>query len=269
MERNAIGIFDSGVGGLSVFREVRKRLPDEDLLYVADSGHAPYGDRSGEFIRARSETIVEFFLDQGTKAIVIACNTASAVAVQALRSRFPVAIVAIEPAVKPAIGITRSGVIGILATRQTVESEKLARLMNQFGTGVRILVQPCPGLAELVERGELSGAATEALVSQYVTPLIEQGADTIVLGCTHYPFLAETIRKIAGPEVNVLDPAAAVARQLHHRLETAQLLSSKPKVGTERFWTSGDPARVRSVIAQLWGKDVPMLSLPTEFASIA
>lgn len=269
MESSAIGVFDSGVGGLSVFREVRKLLPGEDLLYVADSGYAPYGDRPADFIRERSETIVEFFLAEGAKAIVVACNTASAVAAQALRARFPITIVAIEPAVKPAIGITRTGVIGLLATRQTAASEKLARLMKEFGTGVRILVQPCPGLAEVVERGELGGTDTEALVARYVAPLIEQGADTIVLGCTHYPFLVDTIRKIAGPRVNVLDPAAAVARHLRYRLETAGLLSSKPEFGTEQFWTTGDPARVRSVIAQLWGKDAPTLSLPTAFASIA
>lgn len=269
MSGSAIGVFDSGVGGLSVFREVRNALPGEDLLYVADSGHAPYGERSGDFIAQRAEAIVEFFLAEGTKAIVVACNTATAHAVQKLRSRFPVTIVAIEPAVKPAAGITRSGVVGLLATRQTAASQRLANLLQEHGKGMRVLVQPCPGLAEAVERGELGGAATEALVAGFIRPLIAQGADTIVLGCTHYPFLAETIRKIAGPEVTVVDPSPAVARELHRRLHSAKLLSNRSQPGTERFWTSGDPAHVRSVVAQLLGKEVEMQPLPTEFASAA
>lgn len=269
MKGKAIGIFDSGVGGLSVFREIRRRLPGEDLLYVADSGHAPYGDRPGEFIRQRAETIVEFFLDQGAKAIVVACNTASAVAVQVLRERFPTTIVAIEPAVKPAAGLTRSGVVGVLATRQTVKSERLAKLVEAYGKGVRVLVQPCPGLAEVVERGELDGEATEALVAGYVRPLLAQGADTIVLGCTHYPFLARTIGKVAGPGVTVVDPSAAVARELHRRLETGQMLRARESAGVEHFWTSGDPVRVKSVVAQLWGRDVAMNPLPPAFAAIA
>ncbi len=269
MSGSAIGVFDSGVGGLSVFREVRTALPGEDLLYVADSGFAPYGDRSSEFISQRAEAIVEFLLAEGAKAIVVACNTATAHAVQKLRSRFPVTIVAIEPAVKPAAGLTRSGVVGLLATRQTSASQRLAALLQEHGKGMRVLVQACPGLAEVVERGELGGAATEALVASFIDPLIAQGADTIVLGCTHYPFLAETIRKIAGPDVTVIDPSAAVARELHRRLDSARLLSGRGQPGTERFWTSGNPAHVRSVVAQLLGKDVAMHPLPMEFASVA
>ena len=266
MQNRPIGVFDSGVGGLSVFREVRRALPGEDLLYVADSGHAPYGNRPSSFIARRAEAIAEFFVNEGAKAIVVACNTATAVAVQTLRSRFPIAIVAIEPAVKPAALLTRSGVIGILATSQTIASDRLSRLVQEHGERVRVLMQPCPGLAEQVEKAELEGADTEALIARYVSPMVERGADTIVLGCTHYPFLAQAIRKVAGPDVSIVDPSLAVARELHRRLEAGGLLSGRQDSGAERFWTSGDPDEVRRVVALLWGKEVAMRPLPPEFS---
>lgn len=269
MKSNPIGVFDSGVGGLSVFREIRNALPGEDLLYVADSGFAPYGDRPDKFITQRAEAIVAFFVSEGAKAIVVACNTATAVAIQTLRSNFAIAIVAIEPAVKPAAQLTRSGVIGILATSQTVASERLSRLVQQHGERVRVLMQPCPGLAELVEKAELEGAGTEALIARYVLPLLAQGADTIVLGCTHYPFLSAAIAKVAGPKVSVVDPSAAVARELHRRLASSKLLSEQAGAGSEQFWTSGDPDRVRPVVALLWGRDVTMLALPSAFTAQA
>jgi len=257
-----IGVFDSGVGGLSVLREIRTALPEENLLYVADSGAAPYGDRPGEFIKERAETIVEFFIGERVKAVVVACNTATAVAIQALRSRFTIAMVAIEPAVKPAAAISRSGVIGVLATSQTLASERFARLVEKYGRGVRILLQPCPGLVEQVEKGELDGPGTKELVAGHVRPLLNQGADTIVLGCTHYPFLLPIIRAIAGPTVSVIDPAVAVARELRRRLKTSELLSPAGNPGSERFWTSGAPDQVGPVVAQLWGRNVDVHPLP-------
>ena len=257
-----IGVFDSGVGGLSVLREIRAALPGENLLYVADSGSAPYGDRPGEFIKERAEKIVEFLIGERVKAIVVACNTATAVAIQALRSRFAIAMVAIEPAVKPAAAISRSGVVGVLATSQTLTSERFARLVEKYGRGVRILLQPCPGLMERVEKGELDGPGMKALVAGYLRPLLDRGADTIVLGCTHYPFLLPIIRAIAGPTVSVIDPAVAVARELRRRLKAGELLSSRGEPGTERFWTSGAPDQVGPVVAQLWGKRVEVHPLP-------
>jgi len=262
-----IGVFDSGVGGLSVLREIRHALPRENLLYVADSGFAPYGDRPAEFIQRRAEGIVEFFADAGAKAVVVACNTATAVAVQALRSRFMFPIVAIEPAVKPAAETTRSGVIGILATSQTLASANFSRLVERHGKGVQVLQQPCPGLVEQVEKAELAGATTEALVTRYVRPLLDRGADTIVLGCTHYPFLFSTIRAIAGPRVTLIDPAVAVARELKRRLEAGGLLSLDGR-GTEQFWTSGSPDRVRTVIGQLWAGAVEVHPLPATLAAL-
>lgn len=260
-----IGVFDSGVGGLSVLREIRALLPKEDLLYVADSGYAPYGDRPSEFILQRAEAITAFFAAQGVKAVVVACNTATAVAVQALRARHSMAIVAMEPALKPAAETTRSGVIGILATSRTLASDSFARLAERHGKGVRVLLQACPGFVELVEHAELQGANATALVERHVTPLLQQGVDTLVLGCTHYPFLGSLIQSVSGTNVSVIDPSPAVARELRRRLTAAELLSTNPK-GAEYFWTTGTPDKVKNIISQLWGSPVDVETLPSVFA---
>jgi glutamate racemase len=257
-----IGVFDSGVGGLSVLREIRRELPHEDLLYVADSGHAPYGDKSTQLIEARAIAIVEFLASQHAKAIVVACNTATGAAVKTLRSRFSIPIVAMEPAVKPAAAHTQSGVIGVLATSGTIASDNFAKLYTRFGADVKILMQACPGLVEQVEAGDLSGGKTRALIAQYVLPLLAQNADTIVLGCTHYPFLISLIQEIAGPSVAIIDPAAAVARELRRRLESIAMLSHGTGAGTEHFWTSATPDTARQVISQLWKTDVDVQNLP-------
>jgi glutamate racemase len=259
---NPIGVFDSGVGGLSVLREIRRELPGEDLLYVADSGHAPYGDKSTQLIEARSIAIVEFLVSQHAKAIVVACNTATGAAIETLRARFSVPIVAMEPAVKPAATHTKSGVIGVLATSGTLVSNNFAKLHARFGADVNILVQACPGLVEQVEAGDLSGDKTRALIARYVVPLLEQGADTLVLGCTHYPFLASLIQEIAGSSVAIIDPAPAIARELRRRLANANLLSIESRAGTERFWSSAAPGKTKQVISLLWQVDVEVRSLP-------
>lgn len=258
-----VGVFDSGMGGLSVLRKIRKTLPGEDLLYVADSGHAPYGDRSRDFIEGRVGAIADFFLGRQVKAIVVACNTATGVAVEGLRARCPVPVVAIEPAIKPAAGITKSGVVGVLATRQTIASARVSRLVALYGNSIRVLLQPCPGLVEQVERAELASPETGALVAGYVTPLLEKGADTIVLGCTHYPFLNPLIQAIAGPGVTVIDPAAAVARELGRRLIACDIAACSSRPGTERFWTSGPIDRAQTVMTELWGAGVVVRSLPS------
>lgn len=262
MKSAPIGVFDSGVGGLSVLREIRAVLPGEDLLYVADSGFAPYGDRATEFILERAEAITAFFVSQGAKAVVVACNTATAVAVQALRARHSVAIIAMEPALKPAAEKTRSGVVAVLATSRTLASGSFARLAEKYGKGVQVLLQACPGFVELVEKAELQGPDTAALVERYVVPLLTKGADTFVLGCTHYPFLSPMIQSVCGADVRVIDPSPAVARELRRRLATAGLLSTETKLGTERFWTSGAPGKVRTIIEQLWGKTIDIEALP-------
>ncbi|MGZ5043375.1 MAG: glutamate racemase [Methylobacter sp.] len=259
---NPIGVFDSGVGGLSVLREIRRALPSEDLLYVADSAYAPYGDKSQQFIEARSIAITEFLISRQAKAIVVACNTATGAAVATLRSKFLMPIIAMEPAVKPAVETSQSGVIGVMATSRTLVSDNFVKLFARYGEHAKILGQACPGLVEQVEAGDLSGAKTRLLLEGYVLPMLEQGADTIVLGCTHYPFLAPLIREIAGPNVAVIDSAAAVARQLQRRLEVAGLLADAAKVGTECFWTSGALDKAKPLVAQLWKPDVETYALP-------
>lgn len=244
-------MFDSGIGGLSVLVEIHRTLPHEDLLYVADSGHAPYGEKPRAVIEARAAAIVSFLAGQGAKAVVVACNTATSVAVEGLRAQWRMPIVAIEPAIKPAVATTRSGVVGVLATSQTIASERFARLVARFGAAATVAAQPCAGLVEQVERGELDTPATRTLVEQCVRPLVARGADTLVLGCTHYPFVAPLIQEIAGPGVTILNPAAAVARELERRLMERQLLSPAHEAGRIRCWTSGSTRHLRRLLAVL------------------
>jgi glutamate racemase len=262
--RAPVGVFDSGVGGLSVLREIRRELPAEELDYVADSRYAPYGDHSAEYVLERSEKMTDFLLGRGAKAVVIACNTASASAVDALRARYPVPIVAMEPAVKPAVTQTRSGVVGVLATAHTLSTAKFAHLVATHAGKVRVLPQPCPGLADRVEAGDLSGTATRALLERYLTPLIEAGADTLVIGCTHYAFLEDLVREVAGPGVGVIDSAVPVARQLRRRLDELDLLAPEPgSPGPPRIWTTGWPSDVARVVARMWGAELEVRAFPS------
>lgn len=256
-----VGIFDSGVGGLSVLRHIRSALPQESLLYCADSRHAPYGSKTPEAIRERSRKLTQFLLDQGAKAIVVACNTATAAAAATLREQFDVPVVAMEPAVKPAAAATRSGVIGVLATVGTLQSAQFAALLENYGQGVRVVTQACHGLVECVERGELEAASTRALLESYVAPLLAEGADTLVLGCTHYPFVRGLIQDIAGPEVTLVDTGAAVARQLARRLQETGLTAGAGAAG-EHFWTSGELVQAREIMPRLWGGPVRVDALP-------
>ena len=252
-QHKPVGVFDSGIGGLSVLHALRAELPYEHFLYVGDSGFAPYGDRSPEFVAERAVTLTEFLIDQDAKAVVVGCNTATAVAVESLRSRFAIPIVAIAPAVKPAASRTRSRGVGVLATTGTLSSPNMGKLLASYGADVEFVIQPCPGLADQVEKGELASNSTRALVERYVRPMIDKGADIIVLGCTHYPFVRPVIQDVAGPGVEVIDPATAVARELRRRLQNAGLLSDFTGVGTERFWTTGTVEVVGPIVRQLWG----------------
>lgn len=260
-----VGVFDSGVGGLSVLREIHAQWPTEALVYVADSGHAPYGEKSADFIEARVRHLIDHLRGCGAKAIVVACNTVTGLMIERLRQHYPqTPIVAIEPAVKPAAQSTRSGVIGVLATRQTVASPGLARLVDTYAQGKRVLLQACPGWVERVERGLLDGPDTEAAVAAYVNPLLAQGADTLVLGCTHYPFLAPVIQRLAGDGVQIIDPAAAVARELGRRLAQAGLAApaGAETAADVTFWTSADTSQSACLIARLWGQPVQPQPLP-------
>ena len=213
----AIGIFDSGVGGLTVLQAVRAQLSAENLLYVADSQHMPYGERDPEYITRRCIAVARFLHQQPVKALVVACNTASVVTIQTLREQLDIPIVGIEPAIKPAASVTRSGVVGVMATSRTVHSPGVKKLCDLYGQNVEIILTPCAGLVERIERTELDTPSTRALLSSFVTPMLAAGADTIVLGCTHYPFVRDVIQDIVGNAVTIIEPGAAVARQLTRR----------------------------------------------------
>ena len=262
MAENApIGVFDSGVGGLSVLREIRLRLPRESLLYLADSGYVPYGEKSPEFIRERCRSIAAFLLEQGAKALVLACNTATAAGIAELRELYPqIPLVGMEPAVKPAAQATRSGVVGVLATTGTLRSARFAALLDRFASNVRVITQPCPGLVECIEAGELSAPATRALLETFVQPLLDQGCDTLILGCTHYPFLKPLLAEILPSTVTLVDTGAAVARQLEAVLAARnQLAGGEPNT---RFWSTGEPQRLVEVLPILWGEGAAVTYCP-------
>ncbi|WP_338479530.1 glutamate racemase [Pseudomonas trivialis] len=247
-----IGVFDSGVGGLSVLDEIQQLLPHESLLYVADCGHIPYGEKTPAFILERSRLVAEFFRSQGAKAFVIACNTATVAAVADLRLDFPDwPLVGMEPAVKPAAAATRSGVVGVLATTGTLQSAKFAALLDRFATDVRVITQPCPGLVELIETGDLTSPALRQLLQGYIEPLLSAGCDTIILGCTHYPFLKPLLAQMLPPSVILIDTGAAVARQLKHLLGQRDLLATG-NPSPAQFWTSGDLYHLRNILPTLW-----------------
>lgn len=246
-----IGVFDSGVGGLSVLRELRSLMPAEDFIYFADSAHCPYGGKPHSAILARSVAITEELLAAGCKLIVVACNTATIAAVEHLRANYPVPFVGMEPAVKPACALTRSGVVGVLATGAALAGEKFHRLVAEHASGVRVITQPCPGLVECVESGELDGPRVHSLVERYLEPLRAAGADVLVLGCTHYPFLRPLIQRLAGPSVQLLDTGAAVARQTRRVLEREQLLRDSSAAGRFEWRSSGDAAHLAPLIQRL------------------
>lgn len=247
-----LGVFDSGVGGLSLWREIARQLPHEDTLYLADQAHVPYGNRSLSEVRAFSEGVTRFLLDQGAKAIVVACNTASAAALYYLRRTFPgVPFVGMEPAVKPAVERTCNGVVGVIATQATFQGELFSSLLDRYASEVEVLTQVCPGLVEAVETGALDTPETEALLQACLTPLVEAGIDQLVLGCTHYPFLRPVIKRVAGPNVAVIDPAPAVARQTARVLTRRGLEAAKSREGCHRFCTSGDGPRFQAMIDRL------------------
>lgn len=247
-----IGVFDSGVGGLSVWREIIRQLPAEDTLYFADQAHIPYGQRPLHEVRRLTEDLTRFLLAQGAKLIVVACNTASGAALHALRVTFPdVPFVGMEPAVKPAIEHTRTGIVGVIATPATFQGNLFAGLLQRFGNGFDIHTQACPGLVEAVEAGALDTPETEALLRQYLIPLLDAGIDQLVLGCTHYPFLSPLIQRIVGPEVTLIDPAPAVARQVGRVLARRNLLAPAGQIGHHQFYTSSDTTRFSAMVRRL------------------
>lgn len=246
-----IGVFDSGVGGISVLKHIRESLPDESVIYYADSHYAPYGNQSPEFIIERARYLTDFLIVKGAKAIVVACNTATAAAVAILRQHYQLPIIGMEPAVKPAVATTKTGVIGVLATSGTLKSAQFAALLEHYGHHVQVVTQACHGLVEAIERGEIDTPTTIALLRNYVQPLLNANADVIVLGCTHYPFVKAQIESIVNSKAALIDTGEAVARQLKRRLLEEDLL--KLSTGSSlTFWSNSRSPNVRQVIARLW-----------------
>lgn len=254
-----IGVFDSGVGGLSVLSEIRRLLPRPDIIYLADRANAPYGQRSLEEVRGLAEACTAHLLGLGAGMIVVACNTASAAALLHLRSIHPgVPFVGMEPAVKPAADLTRSKVVGVLATAATFQGELFASVVGRFADGVTVVNQACPGWADLVETGVTSGPVAEAAVAHHLDPVLEAGADTLVLGCTHYPFLRHLIAARAGAQVAIVDPARAVAR----RVATLAGESTGPsETGGLRLMTTGNRADTENIMRELTGIDRPVTAV--------
>ncbi len=255
MPSRPIAVFDSGVGGLSVLREVRRLLPAEDLLYLADQAHVPYGPRDPDEVRRLCEGITRFCLARDAKLVVVACNTASGAALHHLRAVFPqVPFVGMEPAVKPAAQASRTGAVGVLATPGTFQGQPFCRVVERFAQGVRVCVATCPGLVEAVERGETGGPEVWRIVAAAVAPLLEERIDALVLGCTHFPFALETIRAVCGPGVEVIDPAPAVARQVRRVLEDRGLPAAGTREGSARWVTTGPAERLAALLPRLWGE---------------
>ncbi len=251
-----IGVFDSGVGGLSVLRAIRRELPSENIIFFADQSHVPYGPRPLEEVRQFSFAITRFLLQRGAKAIVVACNAASAAALHALRQEFPeTPFIGMEPAVKPAAEHTRSGVVGVLATPATFQGALYASVLERFAKGVIVLQDTCPGLVSQIEAGEMDSLSTRRILEKALQPMLAQGIDTVVLGCTHYPFIIPLVQEITGPDVRVIDPAPAVARQVGRVLEAAGLrqpIGSAP--AWQQFFTSGSPQHLDGLLPRLLGE---------------
>lgn len=249
-----IGLFDSGVGGWSVLNAVHELLPHESLIYVADSAFAPYGDKSPEQIIERSFSIVDFLIGEGCKAIVVACNTATAAAISRLREEYQVPIIGVEPGIKPAVEQSLTGRIGVMATQYTVESDKFQALLSRFADK-QIIIQPCPGLVELIESPE----TTDQQLLEYLTPqldsFLKEGVDTLALGCTHYGFVLDQIKTVLGDTVRIIDTPSAVARELKRRLESDALICEDAVSCVHLLTTSSDLARAQNRVDKLLKRD--------------
>ena len=267
MSDKPIGVFDSGIGGLSVLKYIHASLPNEQLLYFADSGYAPYGGRTEDEIVERSLAIAEFLMQYDAKAMVVACNTATAAAIKALRACYPdMPLVGVEPGLKPAAALTKTGTVGVLATKGTLSSEKFKLLHEQISatTNVQFLPQPCIGLADQVEKGELQSAETALLLRRYIEPLIEQGADTLVLGCTHYPFVLPLIEDIVAhlttKPIAIVDTGEPIARQLVRLLTERSLLRIEGP-GKIAAFTTGSEGALKTAFSRLLHLEPPVMTV--------
>jgi glutamate racemase len=241
-KNDPIAVYDSGVGGLSVLRAIREQLPNEKLIYLGDQAHVPYGERSMEELRSLAEAVTRFFLSQKVKMLVVACNTASAAALKHLRLVFPqLPFVGMEPALKPASQHTHSGKVGVLATPATFAGELYASVVERFAQNVKIYQSTCPGLVAQIEKGAMQSKKTRAILEEAIQPMLDEGVDRLVLGCTHYPFVIPQIEEILAGRAEVVDPAPAVARQVKRVLESLDLLADSCAEGDLKFMTTASP----------------------------
>jgi glutamate racemase len=250
-----LGVFDSGVGGLSVLRAIHQLLPEESLVYFGDQGHVPYGPRPMDEVRRFAEEITRFMLDKNAKLIVVACNTASAAALHYLRESFPeVPIVGMEPAIKPAAEITHTGVVGVLATPATFQGALYSSVVERFANHVKILQDTCPGLVQQIEKGDFTSDATRGILQAALKPMMKMGIDTIVLGCTHYPFVIPLIQEIVGLDVRVIDPSPSIARQVERLLVSFGTRTDQSQTIPMQFFTSGKAINFKRLLPKLFGE---------------
>lgn len=257
-----IGVFDSGLGGLSVLRAVRAQLPGEAIIYVADSLYAPYGERDEDFIGDRTLAIGQWLVAQGAKVLVVACNTATAQSIAMVRERLPIPLVGVEPGIKPAASQSKTRVAGVLATQSTLRSARFQTLLERYAADCRFLCQPGHGLVQAIERCDVGSAELRALLRSHLQPMLDAGADTLVLGCTHYPFLDEAIRDIVGERMTLIDTSVAIARQLERVLDQHGLRAAAdtPAATVElpRLCSTSDGAHLQQLAATLLQLDAPV-----------
>lgn len=254
---HAIGIFDSGVGGLSIAKCISENLPNEQLLYIADSAYAPYGDISVASIEQRVNAIADWLITQKVKALVVACNTATVNVIEQLRNRLTIPIIGVEPAIKPAAKLSKQNKVALLVTQSTANNKRFLALVEKHKQSSEVFIQACPGLVELVEAGEIHSTACQQLLESYITPLISQGVDTLVLGCTHYPFLRQQINDITRDKIAIMETAQPVTEQLKRRLSEHYLLADKKAVPHQFFTTNSCPTQ-QQIFSDLWGKSLSL-----------
>ena len=257
-----IAIFDSGVGGLSIAQCINHRLPNENLLYVADTLHAPYGDKTAEFIQQRVNEIAYWFIERNAKAIVVACNTATVNAIDQLRKNISIPVIGVEPAIKPAVNLSKNKKVAILVTKATAENQRFLTLVAQYSHNSEVIIQPCPGLVELIEQDKKNSPECELLLSEYLQPLLDKGVDTIVLGCTHYPLVKGIINKICGENVIIMETALPVTEQLQRQLALHNLINPSNKLGTTRFYSSKHSDMQQALFTHIWQQSLQLNSYP-------
>lgn len=267
MNKQAIGILDSGVGGLSIAQAIHNTLPGEDLIYIADSKYAPYGDKTTAEIHHRVSTLIELLKQHKIKALVVACNTATVNLIGQLRTKYSLPIIGVEPGVKPAAANTKSNKIGVLATEGTIHSKAFLEFIEQFSVNNELLLTPCPKFVPLIEQAQIGTEQAKAAVEEYVRPLIEQGCDQIVLGCTHYPFLKRDIETVTNGQAKIIDTSQAVANQVKNVLTEHQLLNNSQLNGLIEFYTTGDVALANPLFAKLWQQRVEVQAIPAHITA--